>query len=235
MKKASLFSDVRDLVGAVILTALAVLIASSGAAKAETVTINCPVAQAKREITDGLPGGWWNTPLLSTLSETEVAVIGGQKALICRYGQAGSIQRYAPVGANCTAKTGGFKCETLVLIPPPVLPADTGTITIPHLGGADLDVAGSADDIYVDVVNPGSQAVISPKNGARLAAPTAGALGKAGCQSANVKKKGVTVAMNSSGKFVCYKTSDGRIGELQVLEMPTSGGSKLKVKFTTWP
>ena len=234
MKNASLFTDVRDMFAAVLLATLALFIATAAPAKADTVGIACPIAQAKREMTDALPAGWSAQPIVSALSSTEVGVVGGQTALICRYGTSGAVLRNAPAGATCLASGTGFVCETMVVVIPPVAPADTGTVSIPHLGGTDLDAAGSTQDIKVVVTNPEFMAVISPANGARLATAKSSASGKAACQAANFKKKGVPATPVSGKNFVCYKTSDGRIGEFEIQGLTGGGSGGVQISFTTW-
>ena len=81
---------------------------ASGAAVAET--ISCPHDQIRREVTTNLPDGWWNTPIVNSLQDTQVTEIGGKTALQCIYGSAGRIQRNAPDGASCTATNTGFSC-----------------------------------------------------------------------------------------------------------------------------
>lgn len=92
-----------------LLAGLALSIAA-GPALAEQ-RINCPQQQAKRMITNNLPSGWWTTPVVDRVTETKTMNIGGKLALVCVYGNAGSIQRNAPNGKNCRAVSGGFVCQ----------------------------------------------------------------------------------------------------------------------------
>jgi len=81
------------------------------AASAETV-IRCPLPQATRNVTERLPPNWWTTPVASRVTGTRIQQIGGRLALMCRYGEAGSIQRNAPHGQACTAIRGDFAAWT---------------------------------------------------------------------------------------------------------------------------
>ena len=85
-------------------------IALSGTIQA--ATIQCPLPEAQRTITNSLPQGWWTTPIVDRLSNTRVANIGGKPALICKYGKSGSIQRSAPKGQTCRPLARGFECST---------------------------------------------------------------------------------------------------------------------------
>ncbi len=80
-------------------------------ASVQAATIQCPLPDARRTITNPLPEGWWTTPIVNRLSDTRVADIGGEQALICEYGNSGSIQRRAPSGQTCRAADRGFTCE----------------------------------------------------------------------------------------------------------------------------
>lgn len=77
----------------------------------QAATIQCPLPEAQRTITNSLPEGWWTTPIVDRLSNTRVANIGGKPALICQYGKSGTIQRSAPNGQTCRPLARGFKCS----------------------------------------------------------------------------------------------------------------------------
>jgi hypothetical protein len=94
--------------------ALATLGCTILAGPALAAQIDCPLSQVRREITTQLPNGWWNTPMVSRLSDTRVIQIAGRPALQCVYGTAGRIQRNAPDGQTCTVNARGFTC---VIIP----------------------------------------------------------------------------------------------------------------------
>lgn len=93
-----------------------------GAPAALADTISCPLPEARREIVSPLPPGWWTTPLVNRLTDTRVQDIGGRPALLCIYGESGSVQRNAPPGQTCVATRGGFECGRpggVVVVPPP--------------------------------------------------------------------------------------------------------------------
>ena len=50
--------------------AAAALITLAAPAVASAAEINCPASQVRREITTPLPGGWWNTPIVNSLTNT---------------------------------------------------------------------------------------------------------------------------------------------------------------------
>lgn len=228
MKHSKTRHGLRDLMGALVLTILALLIA--GTANAATETINCPLDQARREVTTSIPSDWWNTPILNGLSETEVAMIGGQPALICRYGSSGSVQRYAPEGASCAATGTGFTCETAGPVPPASgTEHASGEISIPMLGAADFDGGGRADVMHF--LSDGVAAALIPQNGARLGSPSSTPLGYAGCSTETLRNRPTVLADILGGGFICYKTNNGRIGEFEFLGL--SGGT-VSLAYTTW-
>lgn len=77
----------------------------------QAATIQCPLPEAHRTITNPLPQGWWTTPIVNRLSAVRVGKIGGKPTLICEYGASGSIQRRAPTGETCKAVGKGFSCQ----------------------------------------------------------------------------------------------------------------------------
>jgi len=82
----------------------------AGTAAADS-RIDCPLQQARRTITGNMANGWWTTPIVDRLSQTRIMNIGGKATLVCVYGNAGSVMREAPAGAQCRAVTGGFTCS----------------------------------------------------------------------------------------------------------------------------
>jgi hypothetical protein len=99
------------------------------AAPAAAESIDCPLSQARRTVTNDLPSGWWTTPLVNNLSDTRVQDIGGEPALMCIYGPSGSIQRNAPPNTTCRARTGGFECTPRIRMVPMPMPMPTPTPT----------------------------------------------------------------------------------------------------------
>lgn len=118
----------------------ALICGAAGAASA--ADIECPLSQARRTITDPLPGGWWTTPMVYGLSETKIVTIGGKPALQCVYGPSGSIQREAPMGQLCSTRPTGFRCTPPIIFIPPAPPPvtfSTGPVVIPQTYQANFD------------------------------------------------------------------------------------------------
>lgn len=222
-------SDVPTRLGALALTGLAAL---SGPALAER--INCPHDQVRREITTPLPSGWWNTPIVSRLSETRVITVGGRRALQCVYANSGSIQRYAPEGANCRAVSGGFECDTAPSGPSTF---SSKALNIPQTYTADLDRgsvgAGAGADIWFQA-ETAELLYITPRNGARLGVGNRANRGYAGCSAARFSTDRVSLRDIPVGSYVCVRTNEGRISQFRVNAI--SGGSPrtLSIGFTTW-
>ncbi|MEO8529588.1 MAG: hypothetical protein ABI459_00035 [Deltaproteobacteria bacterium] len=230
MKNSTYLTTLRDLLAALLLVAAALMIAGTGPAHAATETINCPLTQAKREVTTAIPSDWWNTPIVNNLSGTEVAVIGGQTALICRYGSSGSVQRYAPDGGDCVASGSGFSCETASPAPPVggVVHA-SGEVNLPLLGAAEFDGGGRSDVLHF--LSDGIAAALIPQNGARFGHASGTSLGYAGCSGETLRNRPTVLADILGGGFICYKTNNGRIGEFEFLGL--SGGT-VSLAYTTW-
>ena len=68
-----------------------IFVAATVAAEAETIV--CSLTQATRTSTNAPGGAWWTTPIVNSLTNTQIVNIGGQQALQCVYGGAGAIQR----------------------------------------------------------------------------------------------------------------------------------------------
>ena len=83
-------------------------------------TVACPLFQATRTIVDNLPPGWTTNTQVSPVTNYKVDTSSGQQLLVCEYGQAGAVQRAAPVNQNCVKIPGRkFKCVSA----PPLWPA----------------------------------------------------------------------------------------------------------------
>ena len=139
-----------------------IFVAATVAAEAETIV--CPLTQATRTITNAPGGAWWTTPIVNSLTNTQIVNIGGQRALQCVYGGAGAIQRYAPAGTVCVAIAGGFQCNPIV----PVTHS-TGTADVLPSFQLDLDngaiaVAGTDADLWLQIVNF-FEVYLTPVNG----------------------------------------------------------------------
>jgi hypothetical protein len=202
---------------------------------AAATDIQCPASQMRKEIVSPLPSGWWQTPLIANLSGTEVMQIGGEPALVCKYGAAGNVQRKAPVGQVCQARPNGFRCQGLIVTPLPAGPVthSTGPIDLPQTYLADLDsgeVTQFGADIWYRAVNA-SQKYIQPRNGARISISGPSNRGKAGCSTAHYTDVPAALVEIPVGTYVCVKTSEGRISEFRVNGY---NGTTMKIGYTTW-
>ncbi len=77
--------------------------------------VDCPLAQARTEITTAIPSPWWQTPQIGKLTKTKVDVIGGEKTLCCGYWAYGTtvwVMQKMPAGTTkCTVLPTGFVCR----------------------------------------------------------------------------------------------------------------------------
>jgi len=230
--------------GAVAAFALFLLPAAPAAAE----TINCPLTQATRTITNSLPSGWWTTPIQNNLSGTRIQNIGGEPALICEYGPSGSVQRNAPENHTCTARTGGFECTPRVRITPVPLPAPTPGVVTPapvtHSTGPlsvqqtylfDLDngAVGSSGDIWIHAVNA-TQIYYEPSGGAQMAVGDRSNRGFAGCSSATYSTSRVHINRVPVGSYVCVRTNEGRISQFRVNGVTSGPNRTFTLGYTTW-
>lgn len=218
------------------------------APEASAETINCPLSQARRTISNDLPTGWWTTPIVSSLTSTRVQDIGGEPALLCVYGESGSVQRNAPANHTCTARTGGFECTpTLrpVPIPRPIPMPRPIPVAEVHAQGAgvirqtymfDFDTgaerAAGADLWFHAVTN--TELYLEPQNGARFALGDGSDRGFAGCSSASFSTARIPLSSVPVGRYVCVRTSDNRIAQFRMAAISASSPRNLTVQFTTW-
>jgi len=197
-------------------------------------TINCPHSQIRREVTTSLPSGWWNTPIVNSLTELRVVTIGGKKALQCLYGPAGSIQRYAPEGATCRTVGRAFECETASA---GARTFSTAALEIPQTYTADLDRgsvgAGGAADIWFQA-ETADLLYLAPRNGARLGVGDRTNRGYAGCSSARFTRDRVSLRDIPVGSYVCVRTNEGRISQFRVNAVSGGSPKRLKIGYTTW-
>lgn len=205
-------------------------------AEAAAEQINCPHSQIRREVTTGLPNGWWNTPIVNNLRETEVVTIGGRRALQCRYGAAGSIQRYAPDGATCSANAQGFVCQTAGVAAPQTF--STGPLEIPQTYTADLDNgtvggAGPNYDIWFQAVTA-AELYLAPANGAALGIGNRSNRGYAGCSTADYTANRVALNQMPVGSYICVRTSQGRVSQFRVNNISGGSPKTLSLGYTTW-
>ncbi|MDP1736679.1 MAG: hypothetical protein Q8L23_04480 [Caulobacter sp.] len=217
----------------------AALLFAAAPAVANAVEINCPATQVRREITTPLPGGWWNTPIVNSLTDTAVVNIGGTPALQCRYGPAGSIQRNAPGGMTCTARPGGFSCHPFGPPPPPPTPGtfSTGGISLPQSYLVNFDNGtvggGGGADLWFHAVDP-THMYLQPRNGAVMAVGDRSNRGWAGCRVAAFSPAPVPLAAVPVGSYVCMKTNAGRISQFRVNGINPGYPKTLQLGYTTW-
>ncbi len=231
-------SHFRTRTAAAALAAFGFAAAIPGAAQAAAEYIPCPLAQVQREITTALPPGWWNTPIISTLTEVQVIPIGGQPALMCIYGASGSIQRDAPEGATCTADAGGFACISAPP-PPPAGPVtfSTGGIDVSQTYQFDLDQGqvgnAATSDIWFQAVSP-IEMYLTPQNGAALAVGDRSNRGYDGCSAATFTTDRVPLIFLPVGSYVCARTNEGRISQFRLNNVVISLPVVLSLGYTTW-
>ncbi|HYD89783.1 MAG TPA: hypothetical protein VEA80_20045 [Vitreimonas sp.] len=221
--------------------AFAILFLSAAPAAADT--IECPLSQARRTVTNDLPSGWWTTPIVNNLSETRIQEIGGETALVCVYGASGSVQRNAPANQTCTARTGGFDCAPrirLVPLPRPTpspAPAthSTGPLSVPQTYVFDLDAGsvGGEGDIWFQAVTA-SQLFLTPRGGAQMAVGDGSNRGLAGCSAASFSATRVALSEIPVGSYVCVRTSEGRISQFRMNAISSGSPKTLTLGYTTW-
>jgi hypothetical protein len=205
--------------------------------------IECPLPDATRAITDPLPRDWWTTPIRNRLTDTRVQDIGGRPALVCQYGDAGSVQTNAPRFQRCAARRGGFDCTRLGPFPPGGPGgggggggggSDRGTLAIPQTYMFDLDRGriGSdrGADIWFHAINP-VQLYLEPQNGARIA--LGDRRGGDGCRrSLSTDRIAVTTLM--VGYYVCYQTSDGARGDFRIIGLSPTSPRTLTIDYRNY-
>lgn len=204
---------------------------AAGAAHAEF--ISCPMEQARRTITDPLPGGWWTTPIVDRLSETRVQPIGGKPTLVCVYGAAGSVQREAPTGGTCRASGNGFECATAVATPRTF---STGGLDVRQTFQFDLDrgaVGREGADFWFQA-ETASLLYLVPSNGARIGVGDRSNRGAAGCASARMTTDRVSLSDMPVGSYVCGRTNEGRITQFRVNGVSGGSPKTLSLGYTTW-
>lgn len=203
------------------------------AAMAET--IRCPLDQIRREVTTRLPAGWWNTPIVNSLTQTKIITFsGGKKAMQCLYGPAGSIMLEVRSDKTCTAISGGFNCTTTGGGAPRTF--KTGTISLRQTYLADFDrnsSQSSAADIWFQAETR-DLLYITPKNGAKLGVGNRSNRGYAGCSTARYNSSRVSLRDIPVGSYICVKTNEGRISQFRMNSISGGSPKTLALGFTTW-
>lgn len=200
---------------------------------AADATVRCPLEQATRTISDRLPQDWWSTPLVSGLSETKIAVIGGRPSLVCVYGESGSVQRYVPDGHRCEAKQAGFNCRAVAAAPHT---HSTGQIDVPQTWAFDLDsgrVGRASEDIWFEA-DTADLLYLTPRNGAQMSVGDRSNRGLAGCSSGRYSPDRVSLRDIPVGSYVCVKTSEGRISQFRMNSISPESPKTLSIGYTTW-
>lgn len=227
-------------------SAIAALVCAA-AGSASAADIDCPLSQARRTIVDPLPGGWWTTPQVNTLSETKIVTIGGQKALMCVYGASGSIQRNAPAGMLCSTRPSGFRCTPpIVVLPPVVLPPlvlpppvtfSTDIVVVPQTYEVNFDNgnvgSGPGADLWFQAVTS-TERYLTPVNGARIAVGDRSNRGRNGCAAASFSTARVPLAAVPVGSYICMKTNQGRTSQFRLNAVTGLAVKNLEMGYTTW-
>lgn len=219
--------------------AFAFFFLSAPTASAEA--IECPLSQARRTITNDLPSGWWTTPIVNNLTETHVQDIGGEPALMCVYGSSGSVQRNAPAGQVCTARTGGFDCRPRLRPIPIPMPTPTppqhssGLRDVPQTYVIDLDTGnvGGSGDIWFEAVTS-SELYLAPRGGAQMAVGDRSNRGFAGCSGESYSTTRTPLSAVPVGSYVCVRTNEGRISQFRVNAISAGSPKTLSLGYTTW-
>jgi len=205
-------------------------IATIQTAKAES--ISCPLSQIRREVVTPLPTGWWSTPIINSLQGTRIVTFSnGSKALQCRYGAAGNIQRKPPAGKTCQAVAGGFTCSGGA-----AHTFSTGIINLRQTYLADFDRRSSASrdaDIWFEA-ETNSLLYLVPRNGAQMSVGNRSNRGFAGCSSAHFSTGRVSLSDVPVGSYVCVKTNEGRISQFRMNQISAVSPKILKLGYTTW-
>jgi hypothetical protein len=122
-------------------------------------------------------------------------------------------------------------------VPVPAKHSD-GTIEIPETSTADLDSgavpgASSSYDFLFQVVSP-TEKYLTPQNGAKFAIWGTSEPGYHDCDNKDKSSDHIKLHDLPVGTYVCYRTSDDRIGEFRVNAISGSPTQTLKIAYTTW-
>ena len=213
--------------------------------------IDCPLSQVRREITTPLPEGWWNTPIVDNLSGAEVQVIGGRRTLVCKYGPAGQIMRLEPRRRDCVANRRGFDCRRARPGADRAVPVAPGWSGRPRRPPAACSAKARSN-----CARPSRST--STRAASAAAARTCGStrsrrwrctLSRSAARGWPGRRRGRrrdcaarTCATSASrlagvnvGTTLCYRTGDGRSGELTRHRLLEPGPSRvIAVRLPTW-
>lgn len=208
--------------------------------QAAAVRIDCPLTQARTEITSPLPSGWWQTPQQGNLQETKVGNIGGDPTLMCGYWAYGStvyVMSKAPAGANCSSDASGFTCTTPGVVAAPRT-HKSSLLTLNQTWMMDLDngTTGGRDgaDVWFAAATA-TQRSLEPVNGALIAIVGNQSVGLDGCRSAaGYTGQAIDLSHFRAGTYVCVRTNEGRFSQFRVNTAPGPSPGVMEIGFTTW-
>lgn len=199
-------------------------------------SFRCPLDQIRREVTTPMPSGWWNTPVVNSLTEARILTFSsGKKVMQCRYGQAGSIMHEFPRGKNCTATRTGFNCVATGGGSGPRT-FKSGQIQLRQTFTVDFDrdMDGSRNvDLWFQAETDDLR-YLTPRNGAKIGVGNRSNRGYAGCSRARYTTSRVSLRDIPVGSYVCVKTNEGRISQFRLNGISTGSLRYLEIGFTTW-
>ncbi len=203
-----------------------------------SIRVECPLETARRTITNPLPDGWWTTPLVSGLSGTRVQVVAGRRALVCRYGDSGSVLRNEPDGYSCTAVSGGFDCRSARSPSGSSYPGvySDGRLEVPQTYQFDLDdgrVAPRGADLWFEA-ETSDRLYLTPQNGARIWVGDRSNRGFEGCIEGSYSAARVPLSALPAGSYVCMETSEERFAQFRVEGLSRGSPKTLVLSYTTW-
>lgn len=102
-----------------LILALTAPLAQQSPAAGQSLTANnyvpCPIVKAKTQVTNNIPGPWWQTPQLGSVVGTKIMNVGGDPTLVCEYwayGKTTAVMRKFPQGkTDCQPQGKGFVCQ----------------------------------------------------------------------------------------------------------------------------
>ena len=95
-----------------------------------------------------------------------------------------------------------------------------------------LALRGGGADVWFQAVTH-SEMYLTPVNGSELALGDGLNRGFAGCQTASFSTNRILVGA-TVGRFVCARTSDGRLSQFQVATLSDVTPRSMTVHYTTW-